>query len=179
MATTKLWTVEDVQELPDDDYRYALIRGELHRMPPPMPRHGRVVMVIGAHLYRFVSERRLGVVYDQSGFVIERGPDTLLAPDLSFVQRGRVPQDEDIYPELAPDLVVEVTSPSQSGPSIGEKLALYREAGVRMIWVVDPIRRTVRVYRLDGSELLVTEADELDGEDVLPGFRLPVAEIFA
>lgn len=179
MATTKLWTIDEVAQLPDDDYRYALIRGELYRMPPPKARHGRIVAALIWHVFGFVRSNNLGQVYDQSGFILERDPDTLIGPDLSFVQAAHLPADPDGYPELPPDLVVEVASPSQSGPSLAQKVSLYLETGVRMIWVVDPERRTVRIYRLDGSELLLSENDTLDGEDILPGFRLPVAEIFA
>jgi Uma2 family endonuclease len=179
MATTKLWTIDEVAQLPDDDHRYALIRGELYRMPPPMSRHGRIVSRFNWHLYGRVREYGLGEVYDQSGFILEREPDTLLGPDLSFVRAAHEPADPDGYPELAPNLVLEVASPSQTGPSISETVAIYREAGVRLIWVVDPARRMVRVFRLDGTELLLTADDEIDGEDVLPGFRLPVAELFA
>jgi Uma2 family endonuclease len=179
MATTKLWTIEEVAALPDDAFRYALIKGELSRMPPPKFRHGRVVMVVGSHMFQYVDAHDLGVVTDQSGFILERDPDTLLGPDLAFVQSSRVPADENAYPDLAPDLVVEVASPSQSGPSIEEKIALYRKAGVRLIWVVDPARRAVHVHRADGTYRLLTEQDTLDGEDVLPGFRLPVTQLFA
>jgi Uma2 family endonuclease len=179
MEATKLWTVEDLTQLPDDDYRYALIRGVLYRMPPPKARHGRVVLAVGAHLYRFVEEHNLGAVYDQSGFILERDPDTLLGPDLSFVQRDRVPVDENAFPDLAPDLVVEIASPSQSGPSLEEKVSIYLAVGVRLIWAIDPARRTVRVYRADGGSLLLTEHDQLDGEGVLPGFQVPIARFFA
>ena len=179
MATTKVWTVEDVERLPDDDYRYALIRGVLYRMPPTKPRHGRMVSTVGWYLRGFVQEHGLGVVYDQSGFILERDPDVLIAPDLAFVSRERVPAAEDEYPRLAPDLVVEVISPSETGPSIEEKVALYLEAGVRLVWALDPRRRTVRVRKPDGTDRLLTETDELDGEDVLPGFRLPVVRLFS
>ena len=179
MATTKVWTVEDVERLPDDDYRYALIRGVLYGMPPTKPRHGRITNVIGRFLGDFVDEHDLGEVYDQSGFVLERDPDVLIAPDLAFVARERVPTDEDEYPRLAPDLVVEVISPSETGPSVEQKVALYLEAGVRLVWALDPRRRTVRVRRPDGTDKVLTEADELDGEDVVPGFRLPVGRLFS
>ena len=177
MATTKLWTAEEIEHLPDDEYRYALIKGELFRMPPPKFLHGRMVLAIGAPIFQFVAENDLGVVSDQSGFILEREPDTLLGPDLAFVQNARVPADENAYPMLAPDLVVEILSPSQTGPSIEEKTSLYLEAGVRLVWAFDPIRRTVRVRRADGTSRLLSEQDELDGEDVLPGFRLPVARL--
>jgi Uma2 family endonuclease len=179
MATTKLWTVAEIEQLPEDDYRYALIKGELFRMPPPKFLHGRIVLAVGAPIFQFVEEHSLGVVSDQSGFILEREPDTLLGPDLAFVQSARVPADENAYPMLAPDLVVEVASSSQTGPSIEEKTSLYLAAGVRLVGIVDPIRRAVRVRRANGTSRLLSEQDERDGEDVLPGFRLPVARLFA
>ncbi len=179
MATTKLWTIEEVERLPDDNFRYALIKGALYRMPPPMGRHGLVANTIGRVIGNVVAERNLGAVYNQSGFILDRDPDVLLEPDIAFVKRSRVPANSDAYPMLAPDLVVEVASPSQTGPSMEEKVSLYLAAGVRLIWEVDPVRRTVRVRRPDGSDRLLFDRDELDGEDVLPSFRLPVAQFFA
>ncbi len=178
MATTKLWTVEEVAQLPDDENRYALVRGVLYRMSPPMARHGFVTNTIGRLVGNFVAERDLGAVSNQSGFILQREPDVLLEPDVAFVRGARIPENLDAYPILAPDLVVEVASPSQTGPSIEEKTALYLEAGVRLVWAVDPLRRIVRVRRPDGTDRLLTEQDVLDGEDVLPGFRLLVAELF-
>jgi Uma2 family endonuclease len=178
MATTKLWTIEEVERLPDDASQYALLRGVLYRMPPPGGRHGRTVLAIGAPLYLFVREHRLGVVYDQNGIILERDPDTLLGPDLAFVRAERASADDKAYPVVIPDLAVEVISPSQSGPSVEDKTAVYLAAGVRLIWIIDPERRTVRVHRGSGSESLLNERDEMDGEDVLPGFKLPVAQLF-
>lgn len=179
MATTKLWTIDDVERLPDDEVRYALIRGALYRMPPPKARHGRVTLTVGRLIGNFVTEHSLGVVYDQSGFIFERDPDTLLSPDLSFVQRAHVPVDEDAYPALAPNLVIEIASPSQTGPSIEEKVAIFLTAGVRLVWVIDPAQQAVRVHRQDGFERTLTVQDVLDGEDVLPGFQVLVAALFA
>ncbi|MBA2598275.1 MAG: Uma2 family endonuclease [Chloroflexia bacterium] len=179
MATTKVMTTEDVAQLPDDEFRYALFRGVLYRMPLPVARHGRVVGTIGRLVGSFVVEHCLGVVYDQNGFIFECDPDTLLGPALSFVQSAHVPADEDSYPELAPDLVVEIISPSQTGPSIEEKTSIYLAVGVRLVWVVDPVRGTVRIHRADGTDHLLTERDVLDGEDVLPGFHVPIAQFFA
>jgi Uma2 family endonuclease len=178
MATTKLWTIDEVAQLPDDEHRYALIRGELIRMPPTQGPHGLVVLAVGWHLYGFVREHGLGLVYDQSGFILGRDPDTLLGPDLSFVSTPRLPANLHGYPEVVPDLVVEVASPSQSGPSIEEKTRLYLEVGVRLVWIFDPMQRTVRVRRADGTSQTLTSNDTLDGEDVLPGFRASVAEFF-
>jgi Uma2 family endonuclease len=179
MATTKLWTVEDVERLPEDNFRYALIRGELYRMPPPGGRHGLVANTVGRLVGNFVAEHQLGGVYNQSGFILERNPDVLLEPDVAFVCADRLRSDEIGYPTAAPDLVVEVASPSQTGPSIEERTAIYLAAGVRLIWIGDPARRAVRVFRAAGTERLLTEDDAIDGEDVLPGFRLPVSQLFA
>ncbi len=178
MAVAKFWTAEDVECLPDDEFRYELVRGTLDRMPPTMARHGRIVGAIARLIGEFVASHDLGVVYGQSGFILARDPDVLLAPDLAFVRRDRVPVDEDVYPELAPDLAVEVVSRSQRGPSIDEKIALYLAAGTRLVWAIDPMSRTLRVCRPDGSDRLLSDRDVLTGEDVLPGLQIPVGQLF-
>ena len=177
-TTTELVRVEDVERLPDDDYRYALIRVVLYRMPPPKPRHGRITTTVAGYLWSFVAEHRLGIVYSNSGFVLARGPDVLLGPDVAFVRADRLPPDDDQYPDLAPDLAVEIFSPSNTGSDVEDKIREYLAAGVPLLWLLDPRRRTVRVRAADGTERVLTEADELDGGDVLPGFRLPVARLF-
>jgi Uma2 family endonuclease len=178
-VATKLWTVEDFERLPDDGSRYALIRGVLYRMPPTKPKHGRVTGTVGRLLGTFVDEQGLGEIYDQSGFVLENDPDVLLGPDLAFVRTERVPANEDEYPRLAPDLVVEVISPSETGPSIEEKTAIYLAAGVRMVWALDPRRQTLRVRKPEGTDRLLAAGDEIGGDHVLPGFRLRVEQFFA
>ena len=97
----------------------------------------------------------------------------MVGPDVAFVQRARLPIDEGDYPVLAPDLVIEVASPSDSGPTIEDKIKLYLAAGVRLVWAIDPVKRTVRIRKPDGTDRLLTEHDTLDGEDVLPGFLAP------
>lgn len=178
MATTKLWTIADVEGLPDDGYRYELLRGELYRMPPPKVRHGVLANTFGRHIGNFVADRGLGIVSNQSGFILQREPDTLLEPDVAFIPRPDLPEDLDSYPDAPPALVVEIVSPSQTGPSIEQRVALYLEGGVRLVWVVDPRWRTIHVYRADGTDVVLADQDELDGEDVLPGFRLPVAQFY-
>ena len=179
MAMTKRWTAEEVGQLPDDGFRYALIEGVLYRRPPTKPRHGRVTSLVKRHLGNFIEQHELGALFAQSGFILACDPDVLLGPDLAFVRSDHIPADEDEYPLLAPDLVVEVISPSQTGPSIDEKTNRYFAAGVRLVWALDPVRRTVHVRRLDGTDRLLSGHDDLDGEDVLPGFRLLVARLFA
>jgi Uma2 family endonuclease len=179
-SPTRLVTVEDVERLPDDGYRYALLKGVLYRMPPPKPRHGRIAGNVGSYLWLHVKEHELGVVYNEAGFLLGRDPDVLLGPDVAFVRTERVP-DEDApgYPEIAPDLAIEVVSPGDTGPEVAAKVEAYLEAGTRMVVVIRPQPRTVTVHTPnDRTGRTLTESDELDGGDVVPGFRLPLAKLF-
>ena len=178
MVVSTLMTIEEFKRLPEDGMRHELIRGVLYRMPPPKPRHGRVTGNAFAEVRHHVRANGLGAVYDQSGIMLPGEPDTMVGPDVAFVQQARLPIDEGDYPVLAPDLVIEVASPSDSGPTIEDKIKLYLAAGVRLVWAIDPGKRTVRIRKPDGTDRLLTEHDTLDGEDVLPGSWLPVATLF-
>ena len=174
-------TAEDVERLPDDDHRYVLWRGVLYRMSPPGPHHGWLASRFDRFLGNFVEEHGLGAVFVESGWVLERGPDTLVGPDVSFVRTERLPAGApwERFQDLAPDLAVEIVSPSETGPSVAEKVAAYLDAGVRMVVVVRPRRRTVTVHTPeDRGGRVLGEGDELDGGEVVPGFRLPLAELF-
>ena len=162
------------------DKRVELVRGVLVVREPTGFRHGAVSATLTTVLAQHVQAHRLGrVVAAETGFQLATDPDTVRAPDVAFVRRERLPSPEPAgFPTLAPDLVVEVLS---SGDRPGETLAKVGEwltAGARLVWVVDPARRLARVYRHDGSETLLTEAESLDGEDVVPGFTCPLGEIF-
>lgn len=113
MVPTRLTTVEDVEQIPDDDHRYALVRGVLYRMSPPGPLHGWTTARLARFLGNFTDEHSLGEVFAESGFVLHRDPDVLLAPNLCFIRVDRIPSEGPWvrFPDLAPDLVVEVTSP--------------------------------------------------------------------
>ena len=113
----------------------------------------------------------------ETGFTLFRNPDTVRAPDIGFVRRDRIPADTRGFPEMAPDLAVEVLSPDDRPGETFAKVADWLEAGVSLVWVIDPERRVGRVYRQDGTESLLNEGDELVGEDVLPGFRCPLSSI--
>jgi Uma2 family endonuclease len=180
MATTALLTAEDIAEFPEDE-RGELIRGEWRPMNPPGFRHGEVQLRIGSSLLTWVSVRGLGAVTVESGFVLERDPDTVVGPDVAFVRADRVPPpDQDAkFGPAAPDLAVEVVSPSQSLPYIEEKVAIYLETGAPLVWVVHPRRRTVTVYSAVEEPRVLSLGDVLDGGDVLPGFTVPVSEIFS
>jgi Uma2 family endonuclease len=180
MVTTKLITVEDLEQITEVG-RYDLIRGELITMAPAGEEHGVIAGEIGGFIREHVKRKQLGRFYAaETGFILHRDPDVVLAPDAAFVRSERLPSSKPGtgYFVGAPDLAVEVLSPSESTARSQEKVLEYLEAGTRLVWIVHPPRRTVTVYRADHSALLLLENDQLDGEDVLPGFSIRVGEIF-
>jgi Uma2 family endonuclease len=180
MATTKLWTIEDVERLPDDGYRYELIEGVLRRMSPAGWEHGTWVSEVNLRVTAFVKLHRLGrVVSGDPGFVLARDPDVLLAPDVAFVRRDRLPPRSQrlTFSAVPPDLVIEVRSPSESNTDVADKVRHYQAAGVPLIWYFWPERRTVTVYPLGQEPRVVGPDGVLDGEEVLPGFQLSLAEL--
>jgi len=179
---TKPTTADELLSMPDDGYRYELVKGELIRMaPPPGSEHGEVTMNLAGPLYQHVKSNNLGVVYAaETGFKLESNPDTVRAPDIAFVRRERVQDTGRLsgYVSGAPDLAVEVLSPSDRTIKVEEKIAAWLEAGARMVWVASSKLRTVTVYRSLTDITVLTEQDMLDGGDVVPGFRIAVADIF-
>jgi Uma2 family endonuclease len=180
MATTKLMTAEELMELEDDGLKYELMRGELVTMAPAGRRSSRLGAEIVGRLLAHVKSLGLGEVYGaDGGFILARNPDIVLAPDASFVRAERLHDvGEDGYLPLAPDLAVEVISPSERAGHISAKIIEYLDAGVRLIWLVDPRRQTVTVYTPDRTAHILRGPDVLDGADVLPGFNLPLTELF-
>lgn len=180
--TERLLTAEDLYDLPDDGFHhYELDAGRLVVSEPPGEWHGSIAVNIGAALLAFVRPRRLGAVMVESGFVVRRGPDTVHGPDVSFIHRERARRGpaREKFVEGHPDLAVEIVSPSDRAGRVTRKVAGYLERGTGLVWVVYPRKRLVVVHTPDGTTRLVREPDALDGGDVVPGFRLPVAEVFA
>jgi Uma2 family endonuclease len=159
-----------------------LVRGEIRVMTPAGAAHGLVAGTIFAALNAFVESRQLGVCFpDNTGFLLPGLGDTVRSPDVAFVRAERLP-DQGIGPgwmNVAPDLVVEVLSPTETASELEEKLRDYRAAGTRLAWVADPTARIVSVRPTSAPESWVTEAETLDGGDVLPGFSLSVTRVFA
>jgi Uma2 family endonuclease len=183
MATTAtgLMTAEELARLPDDGYRYELVKGVLHRMSPGSFEPSTIAMRIGARLVAFADEHGLGEVTGaDGGYVLERGPDTVRAPDVAFVRADRVPtrEEQQHFAELAPDLAVEVISPSDRMSDLEEKVEQYLALGVPLVWVFHPRERTVTVRRPRRAPRVLRDGDVIDGEEILPGFRLPVADVF-
>ncbi|MGH2531263.1 MAG: Uma2 family endonuclease [Thermomicrobiales bacterium] len=180
-ATTKLYTAEDLWQMPTDQ-PWELWEGELRKVPGSGVEASGLAGVIFALLLPIVRSSKLGVLTTADGaYILSHDPYTVLVPDVAFVRWDRLPGHvrPQGYSPVPPDLAVEVRSPSDRPGEIAQKLALYQRAGVPLVWWVDSSRRIVTVYRLGHPAIELHEGDELDGEDVLPGFRLSVAEIFA
>ena len=160
--------------------RHELVRGELRSMSPAGKWHGAVAMQVGARLTNFVEEHDLGMVFAaETGFVLARNPDTVLAPDVSFVRKDRLADvTERGFFEGPADLAVEVLSPDDTKTKVREKVACWLEHGTRLVWVVDPRTRRATVHHADHAARALDAADVLDGEDVVPGLRLPVADLW-
>ena len=179
MPPVAMQTAQDLLRFREPGKTAELVRGMLIVREPPGTGHGaraaRLTLRVGA----FAERHDLGQVFAQdTGFKIERDPDTVRAPDVAFVARERRAQiPEEGYAELAPDWVAEILSPSDRPGEVLEKVGQWLGAGVRVVWVLDQVRRDARIYRADGTVSTVEPDGELNGEDVLPGFRCPLHEI--
>jgi Uma2 family endonuclease len=176
-------TAEQLAALPDQGKRHELIGGVLRTMTPAGYEHGRVAMRLGSLLEQHVREHRLGVVCAaETGFLLTRNPDTVRAPDVAFIGRERLGQLGQVsgYLPVAPDLVAEVTSPSDSYTDVEEKALAWLDAGTRVVLVVDPGTRTVRVYRSEDMTQIdaLSGAQQIDVANVVPGWNVTASEIF-
>ena len=181
MATQlRTMTAGELLAMPDDGIRRELVAGELREMTPVGRPHARTTQRINRSLDAHVVEHGLGEVYGEYGYILESEPATVRAPDVSFVRSARLGEspDEGFFTGV-PDLAIEVVSPNDRFSEVAAKVKEYLEAGTRMVVVADPQNRDVTVFRPDGYRVELTEDDVLDGEDVVPGWRLPVRDIFA
>ncbi len=170
-------TEADLLQTPNDGFKYELVDGEI-RMSPGGARHGQVGVRLSAALHAFVSGRHLGHVFESStGFRLPGG--NVRSPDVCFVQAARFENDRvpEGFPDLAPDLVVEVVSPGDSPRHVLDKVGEYLQAGTRLVWVIDPKRERAAVYRSLTAVRELRPEDALDGEDVVPGFSVPLVEL--
>jgi Uma2 family endonuclease len=175
----RLYTASDLSKFLDDDRRFELVRGELIVMPPVKRIHGLIANWIAYLLTGFVHERNLGQVIAEAGYLLEENPDTVRAPDVSFIAKSRVAPLTGDYDRTPPDLVVEVASPGNTTSDMNDKIEQYFKAGVRLIWVLYPNTRTVYVYTSARQVRILGIEDTLDGGDVLPDFSIAVRDIFS
>ena len=175
-----LVTAEELLLLPSEvGRRLELIRGVLVKKMPPGLDHGLVVVRIASAIQTYADANDYGNgVAGDPGFLLERDPDTVRAPDVAWIASGRVPEGTRGYPELAPDLAVEVKSPGNSNPEMASKAAMWLSYGSREVWVADPETTTITVYRPNVSPVTLAEDDDLDGGELLPGFTSPVWRLF-
>jgi len=174
---TKLMTAAELFELPGGEVRHELVDGELITMSPAGAEHGEVAAEIGARLRNYVREHRLGKTYAaETGFLLGEAPDSVRAPDVAFVRADRVVKVRAYFPG-APDLAVEVLSPNDRASEVEAKVRHWLRSGTRMVMVVDPETQTATVHTTTATVRLSAN-DTIDGGDVLPGWKLPLAELF-
>ena len=177
--TIELITGEDLLAMGDIG-PWELIDGRIVAMSPTGDEHGTIEFNLGSELRAFVRQNNLGrVTGGEVGIYIRRRPDTIRAADVVFVSAERLARPVKGFLDVAPELVVEIMSPSDRWQDIRSKLDDYFSIGVERIWIVEPDRHTVLVYRSSTDLREFGEDDVLKGEGVLEGFELPVADLFA
>jgi Uma2 family endonuclease len=159
-----------------------LVRGEIVEQEMPTSQHGAICIAIAAILYNWSRAGKHGVVFgNDSHVLVEQDPDTVRGPDVAFIRRDRLPHSK-LPPgtlEIAPDLVVEVLSPSDRWSQVESKIEEYLSAGVREVWIIDPELRTVSIQQPEQPSIRLRESDAIERQQLLPGFRCPIAELFA
>ncbi len=181
MVATGVMTVEEFAQLHSDYWRYELIRGEVLRMPPAGGRHGLIAGEVAIRVGHALLTSGAGKTFlADTGFLLARDPDVLLAPDAAFIRADRLSKDvvKIGYLEIAPDIVLEVLSPNDRASDVMAKVSEYLRAGAQILWLVDPDRKTITVYRPGMQPEELSGSDELDGGEIIPELRIPLAEIF-
>jgi Uma2 family endonuclease len=177
----KTWTDEEFMALPEDGHRYELVNGALVDMGNSGMEHGEIGSFLGGNLAIYARSNKLGRVCDSStAFAMKTGNKR--SPDVSFVAKERLQGVRRLpkgFFQGAPDLAVEVLSPNNTVEEIHDKIVEYFENGTRLVWVIHPDEQYVLVYHSPSPDRLLRLEDSLDGGDVVPGFTLPVAELFA
>jgi Uma2 family endonuclease len=176
----KIWTDEEFMALPKDGHRYELVNETLVDMGNSGMEHGYVACILVAVLTTFVQQNKLGAVCDSStAFTLKTGNKR--SPDVSFVARERLnglKRPPRCFFQGSPDLVVEILSPSNTVEEIHEKIVEYFNNDTRLVWVIHPDEKYVLVYHSPEPDRLLRSQDQLEGEDVVPEFSMPVADLF-
>lgn len=179
---TTLLTVEEFALRPDPGHPEELVRGEILTMPPPGARHGSVCFKIAMLIGNHVMAQHLGhVLTNDAGVITSRGPDSVRGPDVAYYSYVRLPRGPLPvgYPAVPPELVVEVLSPNDRWPPMLAKVAEYLNAGVAVVLVLDPERRSAHLHEGSQPTRILGEGDELDLDRVLTGLRIPMSRVFS
>lgn len=175
-ASFEMLTAEEFARSPYD--HAELIRGRVVVHEPPTEYHAHIVSTLIYRLQSFVQPRRLGWVLSEAGFKIQSAPDTVRAPDVAFIARmPGVELTRRGFAARAPEIAAEVLSPDDRAGDIVAKVADWLQAGVKLVWVIDPRRETATIYHADGTLAVASKTGSLHGEDVLPGFSCKLADL--
>ncbi len=180
MVAVRLMSAADLAALPDDE-RGELLDGVMLPMTPVKEEHWRITGKLMGALSAYLHANDLGVAGPERGYLLRANPDTVLAPDVSYVSHARNVRDRDLpgFAALVPDLAIEVRSPGNSNADVRQRVDLYLEAGCPMVWVVDPAARAIVVHEPGQDAATHYPGDVIEGGSVLPGFSLPVEDVFA
>jgi Uma2 family endonuclease len=179
MSVTKLYTAEDLMAM-GSDAPFELVEGVLQEVSPSGGRSSEIALNIIEVLRPFLRQSKLGYLTGEgAGYVLATDPDTVFAPDVGFVRRDALPHGmpEDFVP-CPPDLAVEVMSPSDRYPEMDRKARRYLSCGTRVVWIVRPDDQTVVIHEPGRGAIVLGMTEVIDGGEILPGFRLPVADVF-
>jgi Uma2 family endonuclease len=202
MTTLRRMTYDDLMAQPDDGYLHELVRGEIRRMPPPKARHGRVEIALGSAIDHYLEHRAIALGWSEEGdldsrdrlvgcpmvgeagmrFSLPDDPDQVRGADVLYLTPEQVARHEQAiatgYIPEVPALVAEVVSPSDKQRDVDEKVADYLAGGAQLVWLLRPNTRTGVVYSPDAEPRMIRFDGVLDGEDVLPGFSVPLKRLF-
>ena len=185
MATTTLTkpavhTAEDSERLSAQGYRHELVRGKLRTMAPPGGPHGRSTSRLSFYVMQITISQDLGETFAaETGFLVGRNPDTVLAPDFAFVLKERLPNPlPKSYVPVVPDIVLETRSPNDTRQEVADKVVQWLELGVQLVWDLNPQTRILTVHRPSQPPRILGENDTLDGGDILPGLSVPIFRLF-
>lgn len=177
--SARLVTADELERMPEDAFRYELVRGRLLRMSPVAPRHGDITVTLVTLLSPHVRAHGLGRIWTEVGFRLANDPDTVLAPDVAFVRTDRLPAPQSTgFYRGAPDLAIEVLSPEDRPADVRSKVRDYVSAGTPMVVVVDPAGRAVTVHSPRATPRIYREGDTLDLAPVVSGFSVSVCSLF-
>jgi len=181
VQTDHLWTAEDLLDFQNSPWQHELIQGVLYRMPPTGDEHGYLAGNFFGWLFQHVKTNQLGELFAaETGYVVQTNPDSVIAPDCSFISKNRWSTDQltGKYLRNAPDLVAEVVSPNDRPREVQEKVERWLQFGVSAVLVIDPKSQTVTVHQSLDQKTIYELHNTVDLNFVVPGFSLPMRHLF-